>query len=173
MSYRVIQWATGNVGRAAIEGVAAHPQLERVGGWVASDATAGRDAAQVALACPVFTIVGDSEAERDEWRKRARFQIAFYGSTRTYANVFELHGWPGTSEKLHDLQRKGDMQGMAETITDEMLEEWAVVATYDRLADQMRNKADGLFRTVTLTLLDEARRDVDLMRDTIRRLHQG
>ena len=33
--------------------------------------------------------------------------------------------------------------------------------------------ASGLFRTVTLTLLDEARRDVDLMRDTIRRLHQG
>ena len=31
MSYRVIQWATGGVGRAAIEGVLAHPDLELVG----------------------------------------------------------------------------------------------------------------------------------------------
>ena len=41
MSYRVIQWATGNVGRAAIEGVAGHPELELVGCWVSSDAKAG------------------------------------------------------------------------------------------------------------------------------------
>ena len=34
MSYRVIQWATGGVGRAAIEGVLEHPDLELVGCWV-------------------------------------------------------------------------------------------------------------------------------------------
>ena len=48
MSYRVIQWATGNVGRAAIEGVAAHPELELVGCWVSSDAKVGRDAGEIA-----------------------------------------------------------------------------------------------------------------------------
>ena len=31
MTYRVIQWATGGVGRAAIEGVLGHPDLELVG----------------------------------------------------------------------------------------------------------------------------------------------
>ncbi len=48
MSYRVIQWATGNVGRAAIEGVAAHRELELVGCWVSSDAKVGRDAGEIA-----------------------------------------------------------------------------------------------------------------------------
>jgi len=43
VSYRVIQWATGGVGRAAIEGVLAHPDLELVGAWVHSDAKAGQD----------------------------------------------------------------------------------------------------------------------------------
>ena len=43
MTYRVIQWATGNVGRAAVEGVLAHPDLELVGAYVYSDAKAGRD----------------------------------------------------------------------------------------------------------------------------------
>ena len=36
MTYRVIQWATGGVGRAAIEGIARHPELELVGCWVHS-----------------------------------------------------------------------------------------------------------------------------------------
>ena len=42
-SYRVIQWATGNVGRAAIEGVLAHPQLQLVGCWVHSTGKDGVD----------------------------------------------------------------------------------------------------------------------------------
>src|SRR5947207_981780 len=41
MAYRVIQWATGNVGRLAIEAVLAHPELELAGVWVHSPDKAG------------------------------------------------------------------------------------------------------------------------------------
>jgi len=53
MAYRVIQWATGNVGRAAIEGILVHPELELVGCWVHSDDKAGRDAGELAGAGPI------------------------------------------------------------------------------------------------------------------------
>ena len=43
MSFRVIQWATGGVGRAAMEGVLGHPDLELVGAWVHSPAKEGVD----------------------------------------------------------------------------------------------------------------------------------
>ncbi|MET0665457.1 MAG: dihydrodipicolinate reductase, partial [Acidimicrobiales bacterium] len=43
MTYRVIQWATGGVGRAAIEGVLDHPELELAGCWVHSADKDGRD----------------------------------------------------------------------------------------------------------------------------------
>ena len=43
MTYRVIQWATGNVGQAAIEGVLGHPDLELAGCWVHSQAKDGQD----------------------------------------------------------------------------------------------------------------------------------
>ncbi|OWY62372.1 dihydrodipicolinate reductase, partial [cyanobacterium TDX16] len=43
MAIKVIQWATGGVGRAAIEGVLDHPELELVGAWVHSDAKEGVD----------------------------------------------------------------------------------------------------------------------------------
>jgi len=47
MSYRVIQWATGNVGRAAVEGILSHPELELVGAWVHTPAKAGRDVGEL------------------------------------------------------------------------------------------------------------------------------
>src|SRR3954447_6099594 len=48
MTISVIQWATGGVGRAAIEAIAAHPELELVGVWVHSDAKVGVDAGELA-----------------------------------------------------------------------------------------------------------------------------
>ena len=47
MRYRVIQWATGNVGRAAVQGIVSHPQLELVAAWVHDPAKAGRDAGEL------------------------------------------------------------------------------------------------------------------------------
>jgi hypothetical protein len=46
--YRVIQWATGGVGRAAIQAVLHHPELELVGCWVHSADKDGRDAGELA-----------------------------------------------------------------------------------------------------------------------------
>ncbi len=51
--YRVIKWATGGVGRAAIQGVIAHPELELVGCWVHSADKAGRDAGELAGEDPI------------------------------------------------------------------------------------------------------------------------
>ncbi len=47
MTYRVIQWATGNVGKQAVEGVLAHPELELAGAYVYSDDKAGRDVGEI------------------------------------------------------------------------------------------------------------------------------
>jgi hypothetical protein len=53
MTYRVIQWATGGVGRAAIEGIVSHPELELVGCWVNSPEKVGRDAGDIAGVGPL------------------------------------------------------------------------------------------------------------------------
>ena len=56
MTYRVIQWATGNVGRAAIEGILAHPDLELAGCWVHSEKKDGQDAGTLAGLEPVGVV---------------------------------------------------------------------------------------------------------------------
>ncbi len=44
MTYRVIQWSTGNVGRAALRCIIRHPELELAGVWVHSADKVGVDA---------------------------------------------------------------------------------------------------------------------------------
>ncbi|MFR9753541.1 diacylglycerol kinase [Nocardia sp. 004] len=48
MTYRVVQWGTGNVGRHALAGVIAHPDLELVGVRVSGSAKDGMDAGTLA-----------------------------------------------------------------------------------------------------------------------------
>jgi len=117
---------------------------------------AGRNPKVVKLVCPVFTIVGDTDEERAEWRRRVRFQIAFYGSTPAYANVFELHGWHGVSQRLTELQRAGDIAGMAGAITDEMLDVYAITATWSELPQRIVEKYHGVADRIILYFASEA-----------------
>jgi hypothetical protein len=47
MVLRVVQWATGGVGIAAIKGVLEHPELDLVGCWVHSEAKSGKDVGEI------------------------------------------------------------------------------------------------------------------------------
>ena len=47
MAIKVIQWATGGVGRAAVAGIVAHPELELVGCWVHSPDKVGVDVGEL------------------------------------------------------------------------------------------------------------------------------
>jgi hypothetical protein len=50
---KVVQWATGGVGRAAIEGVLSHPDLELVGCWVHSADKHGKDVGEILGTGPI------------------------------------------------------------------------------------------------------------------------
>ena len=105
---------------------------------------AGRSIDDISLCVPVQTIVADTDAERAQLREQARFRTAFYGSTRSYAPVFEVHGHHGLADRLHALQRAGDVKGMASCITDDMLEHYAIECTWDELADRLIDRYDGV-----------------------------
>ncbi|HEY2299479.1 MAG TPA: hypothetical protein VGH43_17220 [Jatrophihabitans sp.] len=48
MTLRVVQWSTGNVGRHALAGIAARPELELVGVFVSDPVKVGQDAGKLA-----------------------------------------------------------------------------------------------------------------------------
>ncbi len=56
MTYRVIQWATGSMGKTCLRAVIDHPDLELVGLFVYSDRKIGRDAGEIARRPPTGVI---------------------------------------------------------------------------------------------------------------------
>ncbi|MBL8629538.1 MAG: hypothetical protein JNM81_07910, partial [Rhodospirillaceae bacterium] len=48
MAYRVIQWATGSIGKTCLRAIIDHPDLELAGLYVYSDRKAGQDAGDIA-----------------------------------------------------------------------------------------------------------------------------
>ena len=63
MSLRVVQWSTGNVGRHAIAGIDARPELVLDGVWVSSAAKAGRDAGELAGLDRALGVIATTDAD--------------------------------------------------------------------------------------------------------------
>jgi hypothetical protein len=52
MTFRIVQWTTGNVGRQSVEAILAHPDLELVGCYAWSPDKAGRDVGELCGVAP-------------------------------------------------------------------------------------------------------------------------
>ena len=110
----------------------------------------GRARKDFTYATSSFVVVGDTEKERAQQALMVKQQIAFYGSTRTYQPVLAAHGWEDVAPKLHKKSVEGDWAGMADLITDEMLDAYAVTATYDKLREALVARYEGLLDRTAL-----------------------
>jgi hypothetical protein len=63
MAYRVVQWSTGNVGRHALAGIAARPDLELIGVFVSNPEKIGRDAGELAGLDHRFGVAATGDAD--------------------------------------------------------------------------------------------------------------
>ena len=100
-------------------------------------AAGGRELDDIDLIIPVFTVTGDTDEEKAASASAARRQIGFYGTTPNYAFQFDDLGFEGTTGRLRECMKAGDLAGMEAQITDEMLDHYAVVADWDELADRL------------------------------------
>ena len=119
-------------------------------------ARTGRESGDVSLLVPVFTIVGDTPEERAATQAYVRQQIAFYGSTKNYAHQFDRLGFDGTSARINEKMKAGEMAAMSALITDDMLEHFAVTARWDELADKLVARYEGTAERIILYCYDRA-----------------
>ena len=105
---------------------------------------AGKDPADLQIRGGGFLATGRTEEEVEAGRERIRRQISFYGSTRSYSNVLKLHGWDDEAAHLHRLSIDGKWDEMVDVITDEMIEEFAVVGAWDVIAGKISEKYAGI-----------------------------
>jgi len=130
-------------------------------------AKAGREPSDIDLIGAPFLAISDDESGLDAARLDLKQHIAFYGSTPTYHSVFEFHGWMDAAKELHAMSRQGKWKEMPHVITDEMLDEWAIVATREQFVAHARERCQGLFSTLLLDLPPDLRADDDWVRATV------
>lgn len=116
----------------------------------AGAAKAGRSPDDIAKIVPVMTIVGDTDEERANERELVRASMSFYGSTPNYAFIWDEAGFEGTTARLREKQKAGDIAGMAAQITDDHIAAFATESTWDGLADALVDKYAGIATRIVL-----------------------
>lgn len=96
---------------------------------------AGREPRDVALATLVLTAVHDDE---EQARREAASMIAFYGSVKTYAGLFEVSGFQREAAAMREAFGRGDSGAMVAAVTDAMVDEFAVAGTPSQVRDGLR-----------------------------------
>lgn len=97
-----------------------------------------------------FIATGADEAEVAAAVEMIRYRVAFYGSTRTYHSVFEVHGWEDLGLKLHAMSKRGQWKEMAAEISDDVVRKFAAVGTYDNLKRAVEQRFAGLSDTLLM-----------------------
>jgi hypothetical protein len=67
---------------------------------------------------------------------------------RTYAPLFEMHGFADNAAAAGDAFRKGDFAGLAAAISDEMVETYCAAGPLEKVrarVEETADRADGLF----------------------------
>jgi probable F420-dependent oxidoreductase len=196
MSLLPAQWSPGKIAQPApaIDVAAVNPWMLRMAGEVADGVhvhplnsptylretalpniaegarAAGRSPEEIQLIVPCFTAVGDTDEERSRWREMARMQVSFYGSTPNYAFIFEQLGHEGTTERVREKQKAGDIAGMATVIDDDLLSHFVIDSDWDNVTDAIKSRYQGMAARVVLYFGAMDRANLDRWGEVARRL---
>lgn len=83
----------------------------------------------------LITAIDDDDPKRAALD--ARRMIAFYLTVKTYDVLVDLHGWGEPVATIRAAFKKGDTNGMAEAVTDDMLEAIAIHGTLEEARQRL------------------------------------
>lgn len=97
----------------------------------------------------LITAIDDDDPERA--RKDARRMVGFYLTVKTYDPFVAHHGWEAEVDAVRTAFKAGDMTGLADAVSDEMLSAITVCGTTEdaRAALQVRRAEGSLASDVT------------------------
>lgn len=114
-------------------------------------AKSGRKRSDLEVMCSTLVVTADTEEALATSRLAARKQLAFYGSTPAYLPTLACHGWEGVHGELNRLSKEGRWDDMTNLISDEILEQIAVVGERREIAGKLRARLDGIADSVSIT----------------------
>lgn len=106
----------------------------------------------VSLSMSPLVITGETADELEQRREEVRERLAFYGSTRTYHDVLEHHGWRNIGVELHECSVDGRWDEMPELVPDEMVAEFALEGRPDDLPAKAERAYGGAVDRLSVPL---------------------
>ena len=134
---------------------------------------AGKDPAAMNLSGGGFIVTGPNTSSIRDAQAEIRRRIAFYASTRTYFPVLEIHGFQEVGQQLHQMSLRGEWAEMAELVTDEMLDVFAVSGEYDEIAEKFIKRYGGLLDEVNFAVHTSSPPEEAQIRKIIKQLQES
>lgn len=125
----------------------------------------GRKRSDFEVVYSVFAVTADTEEQFNSIKQATKKQISFYGSTPAYRVVLDLHGWGDLQSELNLMSKQGRWDEMADLITDDILDAFAVVGEPEAVARGIKERYSGLVDRTSLQLPGVSREKMpDLMK---------
>ena len=151
----------------ARNGPVATPRYLREVMWPAAKkgmAKAARGDADFAMCVMPLVATAADRAGLAERIQDVRARVAFYASTPTYLAAFETDGHAETAKQLQALARAQRWEEMPALVDDAMLDTYAVIGTYDEIAEKLRARYSGLATHLEFTMALATPGEVDALR---------
>jgi hypothetical protein len=84
--------------------------------------------------------------------------------------VLDVHGWGDVGDRLFEMSNRGEWAAMAELITDDMLEEFCTIATYDDLVPKLLKHYGGVTTRAAFGIPVRGPEDEEALKSMIRQL---
>jgi probable F420-dependent oxidoreductase len=107
----------------------------------------GRDRSGFDFLPTVSCAISDDEEAAYE---AARRTICFYATVRTYAPLWELHGFGEAAAAVGEAFRRGDFAAMPRHVPDEMVDTYCAAGSVDKVrarVEEVAERADGVYLT--------------------------
>ncbi|NQV66615.1 MAG: TIGR03617 family F420-dependent LLM class oxidoreductase, partial [SAR86 cluster bacterium] len=130
-------------------------------------AASGRSRENFEISYPGFVVTGRTEEEFNATKAAVCKQIAFYGSTPAYKPVLAVHGWGDLQLELNRLSKVGQWDAMGALITDEILDQFALVGETDVAVNLFKQRFGDV---VDRTTANFAARDANHQQEIMQKL---
>lgn len=134
---------------------------------------AGRRMEDIAVCMKPFVATAPNEATLAERCETIRARLAFYGSTPAYRAVFEAHGLGDLATELNRLSRQQRWEAMPPLISDDMIDTFATVGTYEQIVARLKQRYAGLITHIEFGIPVRNDRDRGRLRGMIQDLRRA
>ena len=131
---------------------------------------AGRDPGEIRIHGGGFVITAKNEELLQKEIEEQKRWISFYASTRTYHDSMRMAGFDEEAQVLHRMSIENEWDRMPEIVTQEMMEAYCVIGTWDELPAKMHERFAGINNEVNFSPQIENPDDTDQIREVVAEL---